>query len=77
MRWKLQKYEAAIFVLNVLGGLAFYWLVVKPSLGSAYWFKACVPAAVSVCYFLGRPLAERMRSVDRPASHGTKTLKLG
>lgn len=61
VRWKLQKYELGVFVFNVLGGLAYYWFWVEPYHGPEYWFKACVPAAVSVFIFLGRPLVERVR----------------
>ena len=71
MQWKLQRHELGIFLFNVFGGLAFYWFVVEPSLGPDYWFKACVPAAVSVCYFLLRPWFERvMGSGHKPTLNG-------
>ena len=39
-----------------------YWFGVEPYHGPEYWFKACVPAAISVFIFLGRPLVECVRS---------------
>lgn len=61
MQWKLQRHELGIFLFNVFGGLAFYWFVVEPHLGSQYWSLACIPVSVSVLSFLIRPLVGRLR----------------
>lgn len=76
MQWKLYEGELWVFFFNVLGGLAFYFFVIQPHLGSQSWFTAFVPAGVGVIHFLTRPLFARMRSGSGAAARGSQKLNL-